>query len=184
MVDNGTTLPKGKALLGTLSTGIRMNREAAARAWVKAAGQAGLNPRIVQRSLSSADAGEWHILTDKAGYAPLGEVEVLPGELWDDVFMILEADGKIEHDQELKCWHGAVLLDGTGRRAIALRLRLARRSLNLSTASFYEPIQPDFSQSARERSYSDSELRTLCACHGIPEEWLMAGEPAEIELPG
>ncbi len=184
MIDQGTTLPKERLSLVTWSLGSRISREAAARTWVEAAKQAGLNPRVAQQSLSSGDAGEWHIMTSNADQRLPGHPGQLPNELWDEAFLILEADGNIVHDAKLKCWHGAVLLDDTGQPAIALRLRLARASLNLSAQSFYAPIPPENRQTLCERGFSEDDLRKLCDCHGIPEEWLTSGEPAEIELPG
>lgn len=103
----------------------------------------------------------------------------LPDGLWDEVFLILEASGHIVPDAQLRPWHGAVLLDDTGQRAIALRLRLAQRNLGLTAARFYEPIFPTPSLYA----FSESDLLKLSAYHGIPEEWVISGEPSEIELP-
>ncbi len=183
MIDHGTTLPKERLSLVTWSLGSRMSREAAARAWVDDAKQAGLNPRVAQQSLSSDDAGEWHIMTSNADQRLPGHPAQLPNELWDEAFLILEAEGDIAHDAKLKCWHGAVFLDDSGQPAIALRLRLARASLNLSAESFYAPIPPENRQTLCERGFSEDDLRKLCECHGIPEEWLTSGEPAEIELP-
>jgi hypothetical protein len=183
MIDHGTTLPKDTLSLVAWSNGSRMSRQAAARAWVDAARGAGLYPRIVQQSLSSGDAGEWHIATCEVDHGLPGRPGPVPDELWDEVFLILEATGDIVHDTELKCWHGAVLLDETGRRAVALRLRLARCSLDLSAASFYEPIQLAVFPTLCERAFSEEDLRKLCEYYGIPEGWLTSGEPAEIELP-
>ena len=182
MIDHGTTLPKEPLLFGACH-GSRMSCQVAARAWVEASKEAGLNPRIVQQSLSSGDAGEWHITTSKANRASPGSRGQLPDDLWDEVFLILEASGDIIHDAKLKCWHGAVLLDDTSQAAVALRLRLARASLNLSVESFYATILPEICQTLSERGFSEDVLRKLCECHCIPEEWLTSGEPAEIELP-
>ena len=92
MIDHGTTLPKERLSLVTWSLGSRMSREAAARAWVDAAKQAGLNPRVAQQSLSSDDAGEWHIMTSNADQRLPGHPGQLPNELWDEAFLILEAE--------------------------------------------------------------------------------------------
>jgi hypothetical protein len=178
MIDYATALPKNPPLFITWSSASRVSREAAARAWVGAAKQAGLNPRIVQQSLSSDDAGEWHITTLKGDHP--GQI---PDELWDEVFLILEAGGDVVHDTKLKCWHGAVLLDDASQFAIALRLRLARRALNLSAESFYAPIPREVRETLCERGFSEDDLSKLCDCHGIPEEWLTSGEPAELETP-
>jgi hypothetical protein len=182
MIQHGKTLPNDM-LLPVTASGTSRSRQANARAWVDAARRAGLNPRIVQQPLLSAAAGEWHIATCKVDHGLPGHPGPVPDDLWDEVFVILEARGDIVHDKELKCWHGAILPDETGRRAVALRLRLARRSLDLSPASFYGPIQFEFLPTFCERSFSEEELRTLCEYHGIPEEWLTSGEPAEIEPP-
>ena len=69
------------------------------------------------------------------------------------------------------------------RRAVALRLRLARRSLSLSVASLCEPVYRNPFTAFRDAEFSEDELRRLCDHHGIPEEWLTTGTPEEIELP-
>jgi hypothetical protein len=181
MIDYGTTLPKDLLLL-IACQGSRVSNEAAAKAWVEASQKVGFNPQIVQQSLSSDDPGEWHITTSTADHSSLGHPVQLPDELWEDVFLILEASGDVVHDPELKCWHGAVLLDDAGQSAIALRLRLAQHSLNLSAESFYAPLSPEIHQTHCEHGFSEDDLRKLCECHGIPEEWLTSGEPAELEL--
>lgn len=183
MIDYATALPKNPPFFITWSSTSRLSREAAARAWVRAAKQAGLNPRIVQQSLSSDDAGEWHITMLKGDHGLPAHPGQIPGELWDEVFLILEASGDIAHDTKLKCWHGAVLLDDASQSAIALRLRLVRRALNLGAESFYAPIPPEVRQTLCERGLSEDDLSKLCDCHGIPEEWLTSGEPAELESP-
>jgi hypothetical protein len=182
MTARGTDLPNNILLPKPLSSHTREERLAAAKSWVKTAEQAGLRPLMVQRSLVSEDAGEWH-LSYAAHGGSFDQLFPLPDELWDEVFLILEERGNTVPDSELKCWHGAVFLDDTGRRAVALRLRLARRSLNLSVTSFYAPIQRNSITVSRDASFSEEELSRLCDCHGIPEEWLTTGTPAEIELP-
>ena len=182
MIVRGTSLPKDKILSGPLLGGCQKQRVAAAKLWLDAAEKAGLRPRMVQQSLASEDAGEWHIAFaanhgSTAGLAPLAD------ELWDEVFLILEERGDIVPDIELKCWHGAVFLDDTGRRAVALRLRLARRSLSLSVESLCEPVYRNPFTAFLDAKFSEDELSRLCDHHGIPEEWLTTGTPEEIELP-
>ena len=67
---------------------------------------------MVQQSLASEDAGEWHIAC-AANHGPSAGLAPLADELWDEVFLILEERGDIVPDIELKCWHGAVFLDDT-----------------------------------------------------------------------
>ena len=139
MIVRGTSLPKDMILSGPLPGGCQKQRVAAAKLWLDAAEKAGLRPRMVQQSLASEDAGEWHIAF-AANHGPSAGLAPLADELWDEVFLILEERGDIVPDIELKCWHGAVFLDDTGRRAVALRLKLAQRSLSLSVESLCEPV--------------------------------------------
>jgi hypothetical protein len=182
MTVRGTNLQENLLLPVPSSSTSHKERLAAAKLWLKSAQQAGLQPRMVQQSLANEDAGEWY-LSCSTPCGPSAQLAPLPDALWDELFLILEETGNIIPDSELKCWHATVLLDDTGRRAVALRLRLARRSLNLSIASFYEPIQHNSITVSRDASFSEEELSRLCDRHGIPEEWLTTGAPAEIELP-
>ena len=174
MIDHGAALRKEPLFQLASQSNSQAQRAADARAWVEAARRAGLDPRIVQQPLSSPDAGEWHIAT----VAPSTRL-VLPEHLWDEVFMILVADSDFATQPSLDCWHGTVLLDDTSPRAIALRLWLAQKSLKLSLEDFHAPIARD----ARQiwLLHSEIHLSRLCLYHGIPEEWLTSGEPAEIE---
>jgi hypothetical protein len=183
MIDYCIAAPDTSLLPVTWSNSSRASREAAAEAWTAAAKRAGLSPCIVQQPLASDDAGEWHIKLQKRDHGLAGHPGPLPDELWDEAFRVLEAQGDIVHDAELKCWHGAVLLDDASQCALALRLRLACRSLGLSTESFFAPVQPKAPQTHVECDFSEEDLIRLCECHGIPEEWLTSGEAAEIELP-
>ena len=61
MTARDTDLPNNILLPKSLSSHTREERLAAAKSWVKTAEQAGLRPLMVQRSLVSEDAGEWHL---------------------------------------------------------------------------------------------------------------------------
>jgi hypothetical protein len=165
---------------------LQLRRLFAAEAWIGAAIAAELKPRLVQRSLQNDDAGEWFIVTDSVPNADLGP---LPAELWEEAFFILEARGDIYPDKVLKSWHGTVLLDNCGPRAIELRLRLARRSLNLADEDFYQDelmwasIERDCQTYQPRLSHlSGARLAALSARYDLPEEWLISGTPVEIEI--
>jgi hypothetical protein len=163
----------------------RSRRLLAAEAWVGGAIAADLNPRLVQRSLQCDDAGEWFIVTDSVPSADLGP---LPAELWEEAFFILEERGEVYPDKALKTWHGTVLLDNCSPRAIELRLRLARRSLNISDEDF----QDDLIWASIERDcqtnqpclsvLSGASLAALSARFDLPEEWIISGTAVEIEI--
>ncbi len=166
-----------------------MSLHLAAQAWVEAAIAANLAPTLVQRPLGGDDAGEWRIRTarrdSRAGEGP----GALSQELFDEAVLVLEARGDVVPAPQLKSWHGTVLQDNCSPRAVALRLRLARRCLGLSEEAFYgrNPILASmaFDRSSDETFLgviSEFNLSELCRRHGVPEEWVYSGTPDEIEL--
>ena len=168
-----------------IASGLRWNL--AAWRWVEAAIEAGLDPRLLQNPLQDRDAGEWQIATKKV--PGLHELAPLPEGYFDEIVLILESLGRVTPDGVLKCWHGGVLIDDCSPRAIALRLRLARRCLKLIETDFFESWQvvPGLSADEPHAAHQLSHLlelaaRQLGSKYGIPEEWLFSGTPEEIEL--
>ena len=76
-------------------------------------------------------------MTKRACQSGIAGPGPLAAELWDEVLYVLEREARL-FLKRLKSWHGAVLLDDCSPRAVALRLRLARRSLGLAEESFFE----------------------------------------------
>jgi hypothetical protein len=103
-----------------------------AETWVQAAIAAECDPFMQQESLSRDGlAGEWLLVTSKAGLNNALYPGALPEDLLDEVFMVLARLGRVKHDPVLKPWHGNVLPDDSSPRALALRMKLARDSLAL-----------------------------------------------------
>jgi hypothetical protein len=153
----------------------------AAACWVARAIAEGSDPKVRQRGLTEEDAGEWQILTLRA---PGGAV--IPQELWEEVFVILTDLGRIEFNTGLRFWHGDCLADDYSGKAMAFRLRLARRALALDLRAFYEPLSLDEKHGQAVEASSlvlllnDGILERLCERHGIPFEWLAFGVACEI----
>ena len=51
-------------------------------------------------------AGEWLLVTSKAGLNHPLYPGTLPNELLDEVFIVLARLGRVQHHAELKAWHG------------------------------------------------------------------------------
>jgi hypothetical protein len=160
-----------------------------AETWVQSAIAAGCDPHMRQESLSSDGlAGEWLLVVAKAGLNhPLYPGE-LPEELLNEVFLLLTRFGRVIHDGELKVWHGSVWPDDCSPRALAFRIRLARGMLAMDRGLFYGAcaFNPKAGEALEAGHVSfaspDHEmLHELCACHEIPEEWLMLGNAEDIE---
>ena len=142
-----------------------------------------------QEPLSSDGlAGEWLLVTSKAGLGHPLYPGALPDELLDEVFIVLARLGRIVHDTELKAWHGNVLTDDSSARALAFRVKLAREALGINRRHFYGAcgINPKAGEALEAGHVSfaspDHEiLHELCTYHGIPEEWLMLGNAEDIE---
>ncbi len=157
--------------------------------WVQAAIAAGCDPRMRQEPLSSDElAGEWLLVTSKAGLNHPLYPGALPDELLDEVFVVLGRLGRIVHDTELKAWHGNVLPDDSSARALAFRAKLAREALGINRRHFYGAcgINPKAGESLEGGHVSfaslDHEiLHDVCGYHDIPEEWLMLGNAEDIE---
>lgn len=138
--------------------------------------------------LSHGLAGEWLLITSKAGVNPPIYPGALPDELLDEVFIVLARLGRIVHDTELKTWHGNVLPDDSSARALAFRMKLAREALGMNCKHFYGAcgINPKAGESLEAGHVSfatpDHEmLQEVCSYHDIPEEWLMLGNAEDIE---
>jgi hypothetical protein len=160
-----------------------------AEVWVQAAIAAGCDPHMRQEPLSSDElAGEWLLVTLKAGLNHPIYPGTLADELLDEVFIVLARLGRVQPDPELKVWHGNVLPDDSSARALAFRMKLARRTLGVDRGHFYGAcgINPKAGESLEAGHVSfaspDHEmLPELCAYHDVPEEWLMLGNAEDIE---
>ena len=160
-----------------------------AEIWVQAAIAAGCDPRMRQKPLSSEGlAGEWLLVTSKAGLSHSLYPGALPDELLDEVFNVLAKLGRVQHDAELKAWHGNVLPDDSSARALAFRVKLAREALGIERRHFYGAcgINPKAGEALEAGHVSfatpDHEmLYDVCSYHNIPEEWLMLGNAEDIE---
>ncbi len=157
--------------------------------WVQAAIAAGCDPRMRQEPLSSDGlAGEWLLVTSKAGHNHPLYPGRLPDELLDEVFIVLARLGRVRPDAELKAWHGNVLPDDSSARALAFRIKLAREALGVDRRHFYGAcgVNPKAGEALEAGHVSfaspDHELlHDVCICHNIPEEWLMLGNAEDIE---
>jgi hypothetical protein len=159
-----------------------------AEVWVERAIAAGCNPNMRQQSLASEDAGEWLLVIFAAGLSHPLYPGRLPVRFLDDVFLILSRLGRIEHNRNLKPWHGNVLLDNASSRAVALRLKLIRHALHMDYARFYGAVGiaakvGEALESGRVAFLEpDVEmLKAVCLHYDAPEEWLTHGSAEEIE---
>ena len=160
-----------------------------AEIWMQAAIAAGCNPHMRQAPLSGDGlAGEWLLVTAKAGLNHPLYPGQLPDELLDEAFLVLARLGRVIHDDTLKAWHGNVWTDDSSARALAFRMRLAREAFGLDRCAFYGAcgLNPKAGEAleAAHASFASADhemLSELCACHGIPEEWLMLGHAEDIE---
>jgi hypothetical protein len=182
MTVNGRISPMGELLFLALPFVSYPGRAEAARQWVDAARKSGLKPLLVQQPLSSEEAGEWLIRTSKADCGQIAGPGALPEELWDEVFMLLAASGDFVHQEALKCWHGAVLLDDGSDRAILTRLRLVQQRIRSDGCCIFAKAASEGYSLDNGANYSAESLKWLCDSFGIPESWLTSGEPGEIEL--
>ncbi len=161
-----------------------------AETWVQAAIAAGSDPHMRQQPLSHDGlAGEWLLVTSKAGLSHPLHPGPLSDELLDEVFLVLARLGRVVHDDTLKAWHGNVWPDDSSARALAFRTKLARETLGLNRRHFYAAC--GFNPKAGEAleaghvsfAYAEHEmLHELCAFHDIPEEWLIFGHAEDIEV--
>jgi hypothetical protein len=123
----------------------------------------------------------------KAGVNPPIYPGTLPDELLDEVFIVLARLGRVQHDIELKAWHGNVLPDDSSARALAFRVKLAREALGIDRRHFYGAcgINPKAGEALEAGHVSfaspDHEMQDVCSYHHIPEEWLMLGNAEDIE---
>ena len=160
-----------------------------AETWVQAAIAAGCDPRMRQEPLSSEGAaGEWLLVTSKAGANNPLYPGTLPDELLDEVFIVLARLGRIVHDTGLKAWHGNVLPDDSSPGALAFRVKLSREALGINRRHFYGAcgLNPKAGEAleAGHVSFASADhemLHELCTHHDIPEEWLMLGHAEDIE---
>ena len=160
-----------------------------AEIWVQAAIAAGSDPLMRQEPLSSDGlAGEWLLVTSKAGLNHPLYPGTLPDEHLDEVFIVLAKLGRIVHDAELKAWHGNVLPDDSSARALAFRVKLAREALGINRRHFYGAcgLNPKAGEAleAGHVSFASADhemLHEVCGYHNIPEEWLMLGNAEDIE---
>ena len=161
----------------------------AAEIWVQAAIDAGCDPHMRQEPLSSDElAGEWLLITSKAGRDNPLYPGTLPDEFLDEVFIVLARLGRVQHDGVLQPWHGNVLPDDSSARALALRVKLARDALAMDHGLFYGAcgLNPKAGEAPEAGHVSfatpDHEmLHNVCGYHTIPEEWLMLGNAEDIE---
>ena len=133
-------------------------------------------------------AGEWLLVTSKAGLSHSFYPGALPDELLDEVFIVLARIGRVQPDAELKVWHGNVLPEDSSARALAFRVKLAREALGIDRRHFYGVcgINPKAGEALEAGHVSfatpDHEmLHDVCSYHDIPEEWLMLGNADDIE---
>jgi hypothetical protein len=142
-----------------------------------------------QESLSGDGlAGEWFLVTSKAGLNHPRYPGKLPDEFLDEVFIVLARLERVLHDTKLKAWHGNVLPDDSSARALALRMKLARQSLAMDRGRFYGAcgmnLKAGEALEAGRLAFAspDNEMmHGVCAHHNIPEEWLMFGEAEDID---
>ena len=161
-----------------------------AETWVQAAIAAECDPFMQQESLSRDGlAGEWLLVTSKAGLNNALYPGALPEDLLDEVFMVLARLGRVKHDPVLKPWHGNVLPDDSSPRALALRMKLARDSLAVDRPRFYGDcgFNPKAGESLEAGHVSFASpayemLPELCAHYAIPEEWAMLGNAEDIDF--
>ena len=160
-----------------------------AEIWVQAAIAAGCDPFMRQEPLSSGElAGEWLLVTSKAGLSHALYPGALPDELLDEVFVVLSRLGRVQHDAILMPWHGNVMSDDSSALALAFRVRLAREALAMDRARFYGEcsLNPKAGEAleAGHVSFASPDhvmVPELCAHHGIPEEWVAIGNAQDIE---
>ena len=160
-----------------------------AEIWIQAAIGAGCDPHMRQEPLSSDGlAGEWLLVTSKAGFNHPLYPGALANELLDEVFIVLAKLGRVQHDAELKAWHGNALPDDSSPRALAFRIKLAREALGIDRRLFYGAcsLNPKAGEALEAGHVSfatpDQEmLHDVCSYYTIPEEWLMLGHAEDIE---
>jgi hypothetical protein len=155
--------------------------------WIKDAISSDCDPHMQQQGmLSEGLAGEW-IFKVRNREARRNLVS-LSEHLWDEAFLILEAMGRIEFAAGLMPWHGNLLLDDSSSRAIALRLRIARRVLQIDPEVFYRSCGLESKAAAALEQGEAPSLERLFAAldavsenYDIPSDWLLSGEACEIE---
>ena len=137
---------------------------------------------------SDGFAGEWLLVVSKTWLYHSLYPGQLPDELLDEVFLILSRLSRVIPDGELKEWHGNVWPDDSSPRALAFRMRLARKALGLDRSHFYGAcgLNPKAGEAfeAAHGSFASADhemLHELSTYHGIPEEWLMLGNAEDIE---
>ncbi len=168
----------------------RPARNSRATTWAERAIAAGCDPRLHQQPLSSDGfAGEWLLVTDKAGVNTSLYPGKLPEELWDEVFIVLVGLGRLIHDRDLRPWHGIVLLNDSSPQALALRIKLVRDALEMDHSLFYGAcgLNPRAGEAleaghALLASPGHEMVNQVSAHYDIPEEWLKYGTAEEIEL--
>ncbi|MBJ7532818.1 hypothetical protein JDN40_01635 [Rhodomicrobium vannielii ATCC 17100] len=165
-------------------------QELNARHWIEAAVATGMDPHVQQQGMSSGElAGEWLLRMLKSADARGRTIDELPDNLWLDAFIILESMRRVEFAENLMPWHGNLFLDDASPRAIALRLRIARRVLNKGLAQFYGPcgIETQAGRSLETGLWPLSEkyfsyLDAICDGHGLSSDWLLSGQADDIDF--
>ena len=160
-----------------------------AETWVQAAIAAGCDPHMRQEPLSNDGlAGEWLLVVAKGGLSHPLYPGQLADDLLDEVFLVLGRLGRVIYDDTLKPWHGNVWPDDSSARALAFRVRLARKALKMDRSYFYGNcgLNPKAGEAieAAHVSFASADhemLHTLCAYHNISEEWLMLGNAEDIQ---
>ncbi|MBT3072166.1 hypothetical protein KKP04_15030 [Rhodomicrobium sp. Az07] len=164
-------------------------QELKARHWIEAAVAAGMDPHIQQQGMSSGElAGEWLLRKRKTARAQNTRIDELPDSLWLEAFIVLESLGRIEFAENLMPWHGNLFLDDASPRVVALRIRMARRVLNMEPAQFYGPLGISTAAalslemgSSPMRGEDFVNLDAICARHGLSSDWVLSGQADDIE---